>query len=120
MKPPRSHIDYLEDIRQAAEKAVFFVGGMSLAAFTADEKTVYAVIRALEVIGEAVKHIPPDIRSQHTDVPWRSMAGIRDKLIHDYLTINVEVVWKTVVDDLPSLLTRLAPIVADARKNTGP
>jgi uncharacterized protein with HEPN domain len=90
------------------------MGDLSAAAFEADEKTVYAVIRALEVIGEAAKKIPAEVRDRYPDVPWRSMAGLRDKLIHDYLRVNIEVVWKTVREDLSALPPRLAQIIDDA------
>jgi uncharacterized protein with HEPN domain len=119
MTARRSYIDYLEDIRQAAEKAAEFLGHESLEAFSADEKTVYAVIRALEVVGEATKRIPQDVRDRYPDVPWRSMAGIRDKLIHDYLTVNLEVVWKTVREDVPALRPLLAHMLEEERKAEG-
>jgi uncharacterized protein with HEPN domain len=119
MTARRSHIDYLDDIRQAAEKAVEFLGHESLEAFSADDKTVYAVIRALEVIGEATKRIPQDVRDRYPAVPWRSMAGIRDKLIHDYLTVNLEVVWKTVKEDVPALLPQLGHMLEEELKAGG-
>ncbi len=88
----RTFLDYLEDIRSAAAKAIEFLGGQSMDAFASDEKTAYAVIRALEILGEATKNIPQDVRDRYPDVPWRGMAGIRDKLIHGYLTVSLDVV----------------------------
>lgn len=120
MTQRRTSVDYLEDIREAAEKAVAFLGGVPLPTFEADDKTAYAVIRALEVVGEGAKRIPPEIRDRYPEVPWRSMAGIRDKLIHDYLTVNLEVVWKTVMEDLPALLPVLEGIVDAVRRGESP
>ena len=111
MNPPPDFLDYLEDILQAAQKAIAFVQGLNKDSFTSDEKTVFAVTRALEVLGEATKRIPQSFRDQHPEVPWRSMAGIRDKLIHDYSSVNTEVLWNTVTDDLPPLLPKIQRIL---------
>ena len=76
---------------------------MTYEQFAGDAKTVFAVVRALEIIGEATKKLPQSVRDRYPKVPWREMAGIRDKLIHDYFGVNLAVVWKTVIEDLPGL-----------------
>ena len=107
----RTYLDFLEDIRSAALRAQRFIGGMSRAGFEADEKTAYAVVRALEIIGEASKRIPQDLRDKSPEIPWRSMSGIRDKLIHDYVSVNLEIVWNTVMKDLPTLVPQIERLI---------
>ena len=75
-----------------------------------------AVERALEIVGEATKRIPQEVRDRHPQIPWRSMAGIRDKLIHDYVNVSLEVVWRTLTEDLPPLL----PMIERALDDTAP
>ncbi len=104
MSPRREYADFLDDIVAAARKAQGFVVGLDFDAFSADEKSAFAVVRALEIIGEAAKHIPAEVRDANPEVPWRAMAGIRDKLIHDYTSVNLEIVWKSVTDDLPRII----------------
>ena len=111
MKPTRNHRDFLQDIADAGEKALQFIEGMSYEEFLADEKTLFAVVRALEIVGEATKRIPQGVRDLAPEIPWRSMAGIRDKLIHDYMSVHVDVVWNTVTDDLPPLLPMIGAVI---------
>lgn len=113
MTQPREYGDYLRDICQAAQKALAFVQGMDFESFAADDKTVFAVVRALEIVGEATKRLPHAVRDRYPDVPWRAMAGIRDKLIHDYVSVNMEVIWRTVMEDLPALLPMLQRVLDD-------
>ena len=100
MSRERAIRDYLEDILQAVTDARDFIRGLDYDAFVRDRKTVSAVIRCLEVIGEAVKKIPADVRSRRPEVAWSEAAGMRDKLIHEYFGVDLETVWLTVQEDL--------------------
>lgn len=111
MTPGRIYLDTLEDILDALLKSRDFVEGMSYEEFAQDDKTVFAVIRALEVVGEGAKQIPKEIRRRHSTVPWRGMAGMRDKLIHHYFAIDLSVVWKTVIEDVPALIPVMREVI---------
>jgi uncharacterized protein with HEPN domain len=103
MKVQREYLDCLRDIQDALEKIVKFTADLNFDGFARDEKTTFAVIRALEIIGEAARKIPKSIRSSYPDIPWQDMTGMRDKLIHDYFGVDLRVVWKTLQIDLPPL-----------------
>jgi uncharacterized protein with HEPN domain len=110
MRDGRDYRHFLADIIEAAEKVAGFIQGMTLEAFLSDEKTQYAVVRGLEVIGEATKKLPAPLKESHPQVPWRQMAGMRDKLVHDYFGVNSEVVWKTAIEDIPRIAAALREI----------
>jgi uncharacterized protein with HEPN domain len=95
----------LEDIKRNLELIVEFTGSIDRTGFEAEYKTQYAVIRALEIVGEAAKRIPQDFRDRRPDIPWKAMAGMRDRLIHSYDNINVEIVWNTARDTVPAVLS---------------
>jgi uncharacterized protein with HEPN domain len=103
MSTERLIVDYLDDVLESISDIRAFVTGMSYEEFIGDKKTVNAVIRSLEVIGEAVKKIPLEIREKRPDIPWKEIAGTRDKLIHEYFGIDLQILWKTIQTDLSPL-----------------
>ena len=114
MKREREYVDYLKDILDAIEKTEQFTEGMAFERFSSDYKTRFAVIRALEIIGEASKKIPETVKRQNPDLPWREMAGIRDILIHEYFGLNLQVIWKTLKEDFPKLKPVISTMLEQA------
>jgi uncharacterized protein with HEPN domain len=103
----REYADSLRDMLENAQRAIQFTKGMDYKSFAKDDKTVYAVIRAVEIIGEAAANIPEEVRAKYPDVPWREVKGMRNKIVHHYFGINMEVVWQTIQEDLPILIEAL-------------
>lgn len=104
---------YIKDILNAIDSIEKFVEGMKYEDFIKDDKTTSAVIRKFEIIGEASKNIPANFKKKHSDIPWKEMAGFRDKLIHFYFGIKYELVWETIKLKLPALKIRLAKIMSE-------
>ncbi|MFH1095882.1 MAG: DUF86 domain-containing protein [Candidatus Desantisbacteria bacterium] len=105
--------DYIRDIMDAMEKAVRFTKDISYEDFAIDDKTAFAVVRALEIIGEAVKNVPHEFREKYPKIPWREMAGMRDKLIHDYFGVSLDVVWKAVKEEVPPIKPLIEKMLDD-------
>ena len=116
MRRKRTYADYLRDMVEYAEKAERFTQGIGLADFQKDEQKVLAVVRALEVIGEAARQIPRSLRNRNPDIPWRQITGMRNIVIHEYFGIDTEVIWKTVREDLPPLRSAVARVLAELEK----
>lgn len=104
---------YLKDILENMRKAQEFVGSMDYETFASDEKSFYAVVRCIEIIGEATENIPATIRRRYSDIPWAQMAGMRDKVIHFYFGVNFERVWLVVKNDIPKIEPRLEEVLED-------
>lgn len=109
----RAYADYLHDILEVITKAQMFVEGTDFPSFEKNDEKIFAVIRALEVIGEAVKFIPQTDRDKYPQIPWKAVAGMRDKLIHGYFDVNSRRVWETVQRDLPPLRIVIIQMLAD-------
>jgi uncharacterized protein with HEPN domain len=107
---------YLKDILESIELIEQFVSGMELEEFKKDIKTSDAVIKRFENIGEATKNIPEDIKTRYSEVPWKEMAGMRDKLVHFYFGVKHELIWAAVKNRLPSIKPSLNKIICDLPK----
>jgi len=109
----RDSVEALEDILQNMALATEFAGAVrTIDELEADPKTLYSVMRALEIVGEATKRVPPSVRDLESAIPWREMAGMRDKLIHAYETVDVEILLKTVREDIPTVEPRVRALLA--------
>ena len=103
---------FLKDILDAMEHIEEFIEDMALDELEADEKTSSAVIRKFEVIGEAVKHIPNKVKEEYKDIQWKSMAGMRDRLIHAYFGIDYNLVWAAIKTEIPKLKPKLKKMLS--------
>jgi uncharacterized protein with HEPN domain len=104
---------FLHDIIDNMYRIEHFTEDMGYEDFVRDEKTRFACIQCIEIIGEAAKHVPARIRSQYPSIPWNDIAGMRDKLIHAYFTIDSLKVWKVIKEDIPSLKPMIEAIIRE-------
>lgn len=104
---------YLEDILESVELIENFTEGMDFEKFRGDAKTRDAVVKRLEIIGEAAKNVPKDIRDKYPELPWSKMARMRDKLTHEYFGIRFDIVWKAVKKSLPEMKPGIKKILKD-------
>lgn len=113
----RDFTEFLQDILDAINDVEAFINGMEFNEFSGDKKTIYAVMKALEIIGEATKNLPDTLKNEYPDVPWKFMAGIRDKVVHGYFVVDLPIIWKTAKKDLPSLKSSIEEILEEIDSN---
>lgn len=118
MTSPRTYADYLRDILAMIDKVETFTAGLEVDAFVRDDKTYMAVVQAIEIIGEATKQIPPSVRKKYPDLPWKKMAGMRDRLIHAYFRTDPNIVWETATSVIPQLKPLVAQVLRAEESDT--
>jgi len=105
--------DFLIDILDSIEKIESFIDGFEFEDFSRDDKTIYAIILALEIIGEATKNLPDSLKMRHPEIPWREMSGLRDKMVHGDLGLDLEAIWNIAVEDVSSLKPLITKILIE-------
>lgn len=91
---------YLQDIITSITSIEDYIKGLSFEEFSHDKKTVDAVVRNLEIIGEAARNVPKDVRDKYPDIPWERMVSMRNKVLHEYFGVDIEILWQTINEDL--------------------
>ena len=91
---------YVEDILESIEKIENYIGGLEYEEFSKNTMVIDAVIRNLEIIGEASKHVPDDVRDNYPEIPWKRMIGLRNIVIHEYFGVDIEIVWRIITINL--------------------
>jgi len=111
--------EYLQHMLDAIDRATTYVAGMDLGAFKRDTRTQDAVIRSIEIVGEAANKTrlaDPEFAARFPDVPWDVIYGMRNRIVHDYFEVDLEIVWHTVQQDLPALRRQIAELLKHANK----
>lgn len=108
---PRDELVYLDDILEAIEKAERYTSGLDFEAFAKDDKTVDAVIRNLEIIGEAANRLSQELKQEAPDIEWPKIIGLRNILVHEYFGVNLQILWDVLQNKLPDLKTAVRSIL---------
>jgi len=113
MSEERVLLDYLNDIIESIADIREFTAGMMRESFANDKKTIKAVVRSLEVIGEAASKLPKHIIETHSEISWPEIVGMRNRLLHEYFGVDLDIVWQTLEEDLEPLNTTVKKIIEE-------
>jgi len=113
----RTYLLYLKDILEAIERIESYVKGCSFEQFAKNTLIIDAVVRNFEIIGEATKHLPLEIKQENPSIRWKDMAGMRDKLAHEYFGVDIDILWKTSVNRLPALKPQIEELLRKDEEN---
>lgn len=113
----RQDFELLCDIKEAVQRISTYIGELSYDEFIKDKKTQDAVVRSLEIIGEAAKNLSVELKKKRRDIPWSGLAGLRDRLIHQYFGVNFDIVWRIIKQELPELAKQIEKITAGGNKS---
>lgn len=119
MSKPRHNLHFLIDILEAGERIARYITDLEYEDFLASQLVRDAVMRNLQIIGEAVKRLTPALKAGHPDLPWREMAGLRDRVVHDYFGIDYEIVWNVIAEELPILILQIDVIAESESEGSG-
>ncbi|MHC4154005.1 MAG: HepT-like ribonuclease domain-containing protein [Planctomycetota bacterium] len=103
----------LNDIRQAADRIEQYIKNLSLDGFSDDQKSVDAVVRNLEIMGEAAKRLPQEFKEKYSEIEWHKVVGLRHRIVHEYFGIDLEIIWQILCKDLPELKKKIVQIISD-------
>ena len=111
---PRDFRLYLEDILEAIRRVFLYVEGLEYAQFVDDTMRVDAVTRNMQIIGEATRHLPSDLKAPYSHIAWKDIVGLRNIVTHSYFSVNLPIVWRTIEEDLPVLRDAVEKMLRDA------
>ncbi len=113
MSEEQVFLDYLNDILENVADIREFTAGLTRESFSTDKKTIKAVVRSLEVIGEATNKLPEHVRDRYPEISWQEIIGMRNRLIHEYFGVDLDIVWQTIEEDLAPLENAVKKIIAE-------
>jgi uncharacterized protein with HEPN domain len=112
----RTDQESLQDMLESIHRITTYITGMTYEVFVTDTKTQDAVIRNLEILGEATKNLSEEVRVKHPEIPWSSISKTRDRLVHHYFGVNLDIVWQVITLELPQLVSRIQSMVTNEGK----